>query len=174
MIHEDALILKRLNQCFWGLWLLVPLLIYLFAHNVWTSPYVFEPNLDPGMATPASFSVQGQLLVGLELCFNIGLYLLLVALMHRLVGRFAVGQAMMAATLRTIQIIAWLLLASGLVGPLLANLNLFLLFKLGDLPSWEPLYFIDLKDLALSLTLFALRILIRYAIELKEDHDLTV
>jgi hypothetical protein len=49
-----------------------------------------------------------------------------------------------------------------------------LLHRFGDLPSWEPVYFLDVMSLALALTLFALRILIRHAIALQEDADLTV
>lgn len=174
MIQEDSLVLKRLNLCFWGIWLFVPLLVGVFINHAWTAPYVMLDGVETATTIPSFFSFKGQVLVAIELLFNVVLYLALVALMHRLVGRFAIGQAMIVNTLHTMQIIAWLLLASACIGELLSNLNMFLLFRLGDIPSWEPIYFIDLKDLALSLTLFALRILIRHAIVLKEDNDLTV
>jgi len=109
-----------------------------------------------------------------EILIHTGLYVTLMVLMHALVRRFTRGQMLISMTLGTMKNIAWLLLANAFIGIPLYNLNMYLLSRWGDLPAWEPIYLIDPMSLALALTLLALRILIRHAIRLQEDVDLTV
>ena len=174
MKHEEALFLLRLERCFWGLWALAPFLLCLVIYYTWSYPYVVGKDLETQKTIVSSFSFGGQLLVGVEVLIHTALYVTLVVLMHSLVRRFTRGQMLISATLRTIKNIAWLLLAYAFITMPLYNFNIYLLFLWGDLPTWEPFYFIDAMSLALALTLFALHILIRHAIRLQEDVDLTV
>ncbi len=174
MKHEETLLLQRLERYFWGLWALAPFLLSLAIYSIWSRPYVVGNDITTQKNLVSSFSFDGQLLVGAEMLIQIGLYVVLMVLMHSLVRRFTRGQMLISATLRTMKNIAWLLLANAFIGIFLYNLNMYLLFRWGDLPSWEPIYFIDTMSIALALTLLALRILIRHAMRLQEDVDLTV
>jgi uncharacterized membrane protein YagU involved in acid resistance len=173
-MREETVFFKRLERCFWALWALAPFLLSLAIHYTWTSPYAILDDSDASKAIVSTFSFSGQLLVSVEMLIHVGFYVMLVALMHMLVRRFARGQMLMSATLGTMKSIAWLLLAYAFIEMPLYNLNMYLLHRFGDLPSWEPVYFLDVMTLALALTLFALRILIRHAIGLQKDVDLTV
>lgn len=174
MKQEETLLLQRLERYFWGLWALAPFLLSLAIYYTWSYPYVVGKDIATQQALVSSFSFGGQLLVGMEMLIHIGLYVALMVLMHSLVRRFTRGQALISATLRTMKNIAWLLLAYAFIGMPLYNLNMYLLFRWGDLPAWEPIYFIDAMSVALALTLLALRILMRHAMQLQEDVDLTV
>jgi hypothetical protein len=174
MKREEILLLQQLERCFWGLWALAPFLLGLAIYYTWHYPYAFGQDIEVSKNFVSSFSLGGQLLVGMELLIHTALYVILMGLMHALVRRFTRGQMLISITLSTMKNIAWLLLVSVFIGVLLYNLNLYLLFRWGDLPSWQPLYFIDVMSLALALILLALRILIRHAMRMQEDVDLTV
>ena len=174
MKQEETVFFKRLERCFWGIWVLFPFLLSFAIHYMWTSPYAFFNDADAPRAIVSTFSFGGQMLVSVEMLIHISFYVALMVLMHMLVRRFARGKMLMSATLGTMKNIAWLLLAYVCIEMPLYNLNMYLLHSFGDLPSWEPLYYLDVMSLALALTLFALRILIRHAIALQEDVDLTV
>jgi hypothetical protein len=174
MKQEEAIFFKRLERCFWGLWALALFPLSFAIHYTWASPYAILDDADAPRVIVSEFSFGGQVLVSVEMMIHIGFYVALMALMHILVRRFARGQMLMLATLGTMKNIAWLLLAYACIEVPLYNLNMYLLHRIGDIPSWEPSYFVDAMRLALALTLFALRILIRHAIALQEDADLTV
>ncbi len=174
MQQEDRRVFKRIERGFWLLWAMAPILLLLCIHYTWIYPYA--PPMDGDVSTiPVSkFSFGGQGLVAIELFINAGICLTLVVLMHRLVRCFTRGEMLISATLRTMNNIAWLMLFLSLIQIPLYNLNLYLLYRLGDLSAWQPVYFVDAMGLAFALTLFALRALISHAIRLKEDVDLTV
>ena len=174
MRQEEQLVFKKIERGFWLLWAIAPILLVLSVHYTWSYPYALMMEGDGRTLPVSSFSFRGQLLVAVELLMNIGICIALVVCMHRLVRCFARGEMLIVATLRTMHMIARLMLVYALMGISLYNLNLYLLYRWGDLPAWQPVYFIDVMALAFALTLFALRALIRYAIRLKEDVDLTV
>jgi len=176
MQQSEKVIFKRLDWIFWGLWLVAPFLLWQAIHLTWTMPYFpfgDETGCGKGPAA-ASFSIQGQVLVALAFVMGIGFYAALIILMHRLVRRFKQGEMLISATLETINKMAWIFIAIAVVSILHYNLNLYLLYRLGDLPKWQPFYTLDMLSIALGLMLFGLRILIKHAIALQEDVNLTV
>jgi hypothetical protein len=172
--QEEQLVFKRIERGFWLLWALAPILLALSVHYLWSYPYSLVVDVDGRTIPVSAFSFRGQLLVAMELFVNAGICIAVVVCMHRLVRCFVRGDMLISATLQTMNTIAWLLLAYAILGIPLYNLNVYLLYRWGDLPAWQPVYFIDVMGLAFALTLFALRTLIRHAIRLKEDVDLTV
>ena len=174
MHQEDRLVFKRIERGFWLLWAIAPMLLALCIHYSWIYPYSLVLDGEGRTIPVSEFSFRGQLLVALEMLINAGICITLVVCMHRLVRCFARGDMLISATLRTMNTIAWLLLSYAFIGISLYNLNLYLLYRWGDLSAWHPVYFIDAMALAFALTLFALRTLISHAIRLKEDVDLTV
>ncbi len=176
MQQSEKVIFKRIDLVFWGLWLLAPFLLWQAIHLTWTMPYYpfgDETGCAKGPAA-ASFSVQGQCLVALAFVIGIGFYAALLVLMHRLVRRFKQGEMLISATLDTINKMAWIFIAISVMSTLHYNLNLYLLYRLGDLPQWQPFYTLDMLSIALGLMLFGLQILIQHAIVLQEDVNLTV
>lgn len=174
MHQEERRVFKRIERGFWLLWALAPILLALSVHYTWSYPYSLALDGNGRTIPVSAFSFPGQLLVAIDLFINTGICIALVVSMHRLVRCFARGDMLISATLQTMNTIAWLLLAYAILGVPLYNLNLYLLYRWGDIPAWHPVYFIDVMGLAFALTLFALRTLIRHAIRLKEDVDLTV
>lgn len=176
MEQSEKVLFKRLDRLFWGLWLLAPFLLWQAIHLTWTMPYYpfgDEAGCEKGPAA-VTFSMQGQLLVVLAFVMAIGFYGALIMLMHRLVRRFRQGEMLISTTLDTINKMAWIFIAIAVISILHYNLNLYLLYRLGDLPKWQPFYTLDMLSIALGLMLFGLRILIQHAIDLQEDVDLTV
>ena len=174
MHQEERLVFKRIERGFWLLWAIAPILLLLCIHYAWS--YAYAPPIDgeAGTIPVSSYSFRGQLLVAIDMFINVAICVTLVTLMHRLVRRFARGEMLISATLRTMNNIAWLMLIYALMEIPFYNLNIYLLYSWGDLTTWQPVYFIDVMGLAFALTLFALRTLISHAIRLKEDVDLTV
>lgn len=176
MQQAEKVIFRRIDMIFWGLWLLAPFLLWQAIHLAWTMPYYpfgGEAGCLKGAAA-ATFSAQGQFLVALAFVIGIGFYAVLIILMHRLVRRFKQGEMLISATLDTINKMAWIFMAIAVISILHYNINLYLLYRLGDLPKWQPFYTLDMLSIALGLMLFGLRILIQHAIALQEDVNLTV
>ncbi|NOT15067.1 MAG: hypothetical protein HOP21_05730 [Methylotenera sp.] len=176
MKQSEKVIFKRIDMIFWGLWLLAPFLLWQAIHFTWTMPYYpFGDEVDCARGpAAASFSALGQGLVALAFVMGIGFYAALIILMHRLVRCFKRGEMLISATLDTINKMAWIFIAIAVISILHYNLNLYLLYRLGDLPKWQPFYTLDMLSIALGLMLFGLRILIQHAIVLQEDMNLTV
>ncbi len=174
MQEEDRRVFKRIERGFWLLWAMAPILLWLCVYYSWTYPYSLALDGNGRTIPVSAFSFPGQLLVAIDLFINAGICITLVVCMHRLVRCFARGDMLISTTLRTMNTIAWLMLVYAFLGIPIYNLNIYLLYRLGDVPSWQPVYFIDVMGLAFALTLFALRTLISHAIRLKEDVDLTV
>ncbi len=174
MKQSDLKNFQWLEKTFWGLWLLAPFLITLAIFETWSNNYV-DLNTVPEYSTAVlNFSSMGQVLVGIELFIAIDVYCGLVVLMHLLVRKFGKEQGLVHSTLDTIHLIAWVLLIYTIIEIPLFNLNCFLLYKIGDLPIYEPVWFIDIVSVAFSLMLLALRILLKEAVFLREDADLTI
>jgi Na+-translocating ferredoxin:NAD+ oxidoreductase RnfA subunit len=163
-----------LDAIFWCIWLLAPFLIWQSFDAIWARPYSYEEFGDMQSPIVATFSMQGKLLVGLASGLEMVQDVATLVLMHRLVRQFKRGDMLIAATLRTMKYIAWIAIAMSIIEILVYNLNSYWLYRLGDVPTWQPLYTINLMILAVGIFLLALKMLIEHAIALQKDVDLTV
>ena len=173
MKQADVKVLKRLDAVLWGLWLLAPCLIFRIVSLTWSLPYDI---LNPGKASAAisTYSLQGQIVVGLFIAIQVVIYVLLVILIHKLVRQFLKGEILISATLCAMKKMAYLFLTLPFLFLLMHNLNLYLLYKFGDLSSLKLAYDFDVVAFAIGLMFFALHILIQHAVQLQKDVDLTI
>jgi hypothetical protein len=164
---------KWLDAMFWGIWLLMPFIIWQDVNPIWSLPYSYE-EYNVGPPNVAAYSTQGKVLVylatGLDSLFD----LLILSLMHRLVRQFKRGELLIETTLCTMKYMACICITMPVVEILFYNLNGYLLYRLGDIPAWQPLYALQVMLVALGLFLFALQMLIQHAVALQKDVDLTV
>jgi len=164
---------KWLDAIFWGVWLLMPFLIWQAFDPIWSQPYSYE-EYDVGPPNVAAYSALGKVLVTFATGFDKLFELIILALMHRLVRQFKRGDLLIETTLSTIKYMAWVISAMPIVEILIFNLNSYLLYRLGDIPAWQPLYTFQVMAFAMGLFLYALQMLIQHAIALQKDVDLTV
>jgi len=174
MNPSDKQTLQRLERAFWVIWAIAPIILIVVIVEIWAMPYAIFDGMELTDVSIKSFSSLGQVLAGIEFVIDASAYIAIVAMMHILVRRFTKEGGLVKPTLQTMKNIATFLLVYAFVQVMTYNINLYVLFKIGDLPEWDPLFYIDMIILAFSLTLFSLRILIREAINLREDADLTI
>ncbi len=172
MKQADVKVLKRLDAVLWGLWLLAPFLIIKVVRLTWSLPFNLLNVTE--IAAVSSYSMQGQIMIGLVLAIQVALYVYLVFLIHRLVRQFIKGEILISATLNTMKKMAYLFLSVPFVLLLMENLSLFLLHQFGDLASWQPFFDFDIVGFAVGLMFLALHILIQHAVQLQKDIDLTI
>lgn len=164
---------KWLDAVFWIIWMLAPFLIWQAFQAIWSHPYSYQ-QYDVGPPNVEVYSALGKLLVALASGLGMVQEIATLVLMHRLVRQFQRGDMLIAATLRTMKYIAWIAMIMPVIEILFYNLNTYWLYRLGDIPAWQPLYTINVMMLALGLFLYALHLLIQHAIALQKDADLTV
>jgi len=174
MHGKDFKTLKKLERAFWGLWFLAPLVLAFVIHDIWTSPYVVDKSSSSGPIFVHQLSLAGQTLVIIEILFAVSVYASIMVLMHSLIHRFTKSDGLVTSTLKTMNRIAILIGGFAVMEIILYNCNLYFMYRIGDLPSWQPAIYIELIYLAFSLILFSLRILIKEAVSLREDADLTI
>ena len=175
MKQADLKVLKRLDAVLWFIWLLAPIYIFIAIKSTWSAPYI-DTGLDltKKVLAVSAYSFNGQLLIADGLVFEIAFYVLILLLTHLLVRQFIKGEILISATLTTMKRLAYLFIIMPLALFVIYNLNLYLLYKFGDLPIWEPHYQPDLVAFAIGLLFLALHILIKHAVALQKDIDLTV
>ena len=171
-MDKDLKDLKILERWFWALWALFPLVLSMVVYHIWTEPFLIIKGV-PSKA-PVEFSFSGQLLVFIHFSISVVLYVTIIAMLHRLVRQFSRGKTLVTGTLTAMRRIAWLVMIFVLIEFPMLNLSCYFLYRLGDIASWEVHYYIEILGLAISLVLFALSTLIKKAIDLQEDVDLTV
>ena len=173
MKQTDLKVLKRLDAVLWFIWLLAPIYIFMAIKSTWSAPYI-DLHLPKKALVVSAYSLNGQILIAASLVFEIVFYVLIVLLIHRLVRQFIKGEILISATLTTMKRFAYLFITVPLALFVIYNINLYLLYKFGDLPMWEPLYQPDLVAFSIGLLFLALHILIKHAVALQKDIDLTV
>jgi Protein of unknown function (DUF2975) len=173
MKKADVKVLKRLDAVLWGLWLLAPLLIYNAVQLTWSLPFDLL-NTSKDVAAVSTYSMQGQIVIGLTLAFHIAIYVAMYFLIHKLVRQFIKGEILISATLNTMKKLAYIFLSLPFVFLFLFNLNLYLLHQFGDLASWQPYFDFDIVVFAIGIMFLALHILIQHAVQLQKDVDLTI
>ncbi len=173
-MRNDTLIFKRLNYCFYGLLFCAPYLIGFGINSLSQMPYVAHQTSGIVILYPETFSTFGRRVVLLEFITQVGFCVVLIALMHLRVRSFAKGRILVSDTLRTMKTIAALFFVWSIVELLVKNGVQYTLFRVGDMAQWSPFLFVDPIKIAVGLLLASLCILIRHAIVLQEDSDLTV
>lgn len=173
-MDKSTNIFQKLDRAFWAVWAACPIAFGYAVYYIVTEG-IFMSRTDPGASFPITkFSLMGKLLASSYIGLNTILYILLFLFIHILINQFRRGNIFVRNTLTYMHRIAWLLLAWPFVEIIQYNLVAFGLDCLGDVPNWEPSYFIDLTFIALGLVILALRLVIHHAIKLHKDMQYTV
>jgi hypothetical protein len=177
---ENLAWFQTLDHAFWALWIALPVMI---GSIVWmlSDPAALLHGLTPEqmkcadiMPKPANFSSTGKLLFWGLIAFTFSFYVVLMAMFHRMVRRFARGHIFVSETLANIQWIGVIMIAFPFAEMLLGNVVNYALLKLGDSPVFAPTYMVDVGPIAVGAFLIALKFVLERAILLKSENDLTI
>jgi hypothetical protein len=172
-MKTDTDLFVWMNRGFWLAWAAIGFIIWRTFSMGWGSPYMLYHDQTLA-ASVSTFSFYGRIVVVLEISIAIGFYSVLTFLMHRLINTVAKHQKALAKTLGTMKTIGFLLVGLSFYDFIISVPTHYILFTLGDLKYFEPSPFIDGLALAGGLTFLSLRVIIRRAILMQEDIDLTI
>ncbi len=171
---------KRLNYVFWVVWAFVPILFY----RLWSllnDPETYTRGLTreqvsclTDMVNPAAFSTIGTFLYNAPLISAFVFYIILIFSFHRMVYRFANGSAFDVFTLRYMKVLGYTLIGYPFFDFALGHLVSAGLQYSGDTKIANGPPFIDVAVIAAGFFIIALMIVLKNAIELKSENDLTI
>jgi Protein of unknown function (DUF2975) len=173
----------RMNTAFWVMWALLPVMFGLVIYTLHRSE-TFTQGLTPEqikvMGDKLSFgqgSLANAVAIWFELAYEIGFYVLLFAILHRMIRQFMRGSIFVGSTLARVQTLGWILVAYPFVSNLIINTSNFILSRLGE-PTLGGTagvsYIIDLGPIAVGLFLVALKHVLHHAMQMKFENDLTI
>lgn len=170
----ETKIFKHLDRAFWVAWLSLPFIAALRIYYLFTSGY-----FNIGAATPVTiaiidFSTTGRVLASLMLCFNIILYVALMAYMHGLTRQFQRGELFVDGTLKYMKRIALLMIVWPFIKVVTLTATGYALYKIGDVEDWTVKFNLDLPLISAGLVILALRLAMSHAIKLHHEAQYTV
>jgi Protein of unknown function (DUF2975) len=170
----------RMNTAFWVIWALFPVMFGLAIYSL-LQPETFNQGL-----TPEQIKCMGDKLslgqgssataaaVWFQVAFEISFYVLMFAVLHRMIRQFRGGSIFVGRTLASVQTLGWLLIAYPFVLNLIGNASNFILTRM-DQPTLGGLsYYVDLGPIAVGLFLVALKHVLHHAMQMKSENDLTI
>jgi hypothetical protein len=171
---------QRLNYVFWIVWALLPFLFYKIW-NLVNNPMTFTEGLTPEQVkcmgeiiNPASFSTKGMFLYNLPVLSTFAFYIVLIFSFHRMVYRFAKGGAFDSHTLSNMNILGYTLVGYPVFDFALGHFVATMLQYTGELKTYSGPIFIDIGVVAAGFFIIALMIVLRNAIAIKSENDLTI
>lgn len=174
-MKTDAIIFKRLDQAFWAVWCILPVIIGIRLYFLFTYG-AFNTAGTTSEETPImDFSWPGIVLACCIISIGLVFYVSLFAFMHQLIRQFVHGNFFIDRTLQCMKRIAVIMLAWPFVKIIILQLLSYGLFLVGDIKEWTlEWHGIDLSLIATGLVVLALRLVIAHAIELHHDAEYTV
>ncbi len=169
-----------LDRLCWLAWLVFPFLIWSTYQSLNDANALqaqlpdIDPNCVKSLPQVPSFSPLGKAATFGYLAAQYVIYAVLLALAHLTIHRCAVGKIFVADTLKTLGIAGAIIVAWPFVDLALGNLHALLLYRTGDLKSFTPNYLFDVAPFGVGLLILTMRAVIRHAIALKQDNDLTI
>lgn len=122
----------------------------------------------------SAFSAGGKTAYWVLFSFEFLVYGALLALAHLMIHRFARGRVFVADTLSSLKWLGMIVTAWPFYEILSSNGLTYALYRLGDLKLFQPTLVPDLPVFAVGLMILTLYAVMRRAIELKTDTDLTI
>jgi hypothetical protein len=171
---------QLLEKVFWVIWVLMPFLFYKLWKLV-NDPATYMQGLTPdqvkcmsGIINPAQFSSWGTLIYNLPLIATFIFYVILIFNFHRMVRRFAAGGAFDAFTLRDMKTLGITLIVYPFFDFALGHFVSAALQYTGELKTASEPSFVDIGVVAAGFFIIALMIVLKNAIDLKSENDLTI
>ncbi len=173
--------LRRLNKFLWLCWLGLPVSV---AWTYWRVVVLIpaaagsEPEAAGCLRMlghPGYISPVGRIVFWASFVFEISIFFIVLAVLHRMVRKFISGQIFVEDTLAGLKSLGVILI----VWPFLMGAVRYgedaALRALGDLPpNWPLPINVNLSVAAMGLFLLALKVVIEHAIEIKYEQELTI
>jgi hypothetical protein len=173
--------LRLLNRFLWLCWLGLPA---SFAWTYWRVTVLIPAaaSSEPGgahclhmMGHPEYISPVGKVLFWASFAFQISIFFIALAVLHRMVRKFISGQIFVEDTLAGLKSLGYILIVWPFLMAAVRYGEDAALRALGDLPPHWPLPInVNLGVAAMGLFLLALKAVIEHAIEIKYEQDLTI
>jgi hypothetical protein len=177
---DDKRWFRFLDRAFIAVWVALPVMI---AVAIWSMLHQGEPLV--GMTseqmqclkvfpTPLSLSSTGQTILWTLFAFNASIYVVLLGFLHGMVRRFARERIFVSETLASLWQMGLILIVWPFLETSASALAAFALWETDEVPFSYYSFNIDVAPIAVGLFLLATQSVIRKAMALKEDSDLTI
>jgi len=177
---DDNRWFKTLDWAFWVVWLALPVMIGLAAYSLLGQGEPFPGMTDEQarclktLPTIGTLSVVGQSIIWALFAFNVSIYFVLLAFLHGMVRRFAQERIFVAETLGSLWWMGVILIVWPFLETCASALSSYALKATGELSFSFYRFNLDVAPIAVGLFLLATEHVIRRAMTLKEDSDLTI
>jgi hypothetical protein len=166
-----------LDRIFWIIWLAFPVTIWLTYGAVMAeSPLLADiPEVcRASIPLVSQFSTVGKFAVASYFLWPFLLYGFLFWLAHRTIRRCMRGDVLVDDILRTLGVIGAVVASWAFIDLVVSNVVNYIIKLTGDVKIFAPEYAFDVGLPALGILILAMRAVIAYAIEVKQDQDLTI
>lgn len=171
---------RILDKAFWLIWLGFPLMIWLVYRANTNAPQIGEQlppefkNCVALMPTPQTMRGPSAAIFWGMFVFNFSIYAIVLSVCHVIVHRFAHGRIYVSETLASLQFVGIALIVWPFLDAVVQNAGAYALHQRGDLPLFVPNNVVDIGPVAIGVFLLAIKHMLRHAIALKSEHDLTI
>jgi hypothetical protein len=169
-----------LDKFFWLLWILLPISIAAFVYYL-NLPETFMPTMTPeqvacakAFPNPTTFSFWGKVMFWLPIAVLFGFYTLLMGILHRTIHNFATRPMFVDDTLRSMQHLAVALIVYPFVQSLVGMLTSYGLTITDGIPAQYISFIPDVAVIAVGVFLLAVKYVLKNAIDLKTENELTI
>lgn len=169
-----------MDKIFWLLWALLPILAILLYREA-NDPETYTLGLTELQAAcikslplPSNYTTIGKIAFNCLLGFDIAFYALLFGILHRSIRRFAKGSVFDDFTLKNMRLLGIALIGYSIAVMLLRNLVSYILVLTGDSNLFTPVWFVDIGPIAVGIFVLALMQVLKNAIDIKTENDLTI
>jgi Protein of unknown function (DUF2975) len=170
----------RMNTAFCAIWILFPLTVAVLLYYI-ANPQTMLEGLTPDqikcLGEKLSFgqgSTANTIASSILILYEVGFYILMFALLHRMIRSFKSGSIFVGKTLASVQMLGWILVFYPLVAKILNIAANAVLRNIGEPVVSGADYYIDLGPIAVGLFLVALKHVLHHAMRMKFENDLTI
>jgi hypothetical protein len=170
----------RMNSAFWVIWILFPVTLAVLFYYI-ANPQTMLEGLTPDqikcLGEKLSFgqgSTANTIASSILIFYEVGFYIFMFALLHRMIRSFRSGSIFVGKTLASVQMLGWLLVLYPLIAKVLNITANVVLRNMGEPVVGGADYFIDLGPIAVGLFLVALKHVLHHAMQMKSENDLTI
>jgi hypothetical protein len=171
---------KQLDRLFWLAWIALPVVMWL-TYSSLVDQSVLRAELPPEAAKCAdilpqitNFSSAGKAALLVYFLVQYAVYAWLMYLSHSAIHLCATGRAFVSSTLNTLKQLGMIVVVWPFVDLAASNVIKYALTLTGDLKVFHLDFLFDVGTFGVGLLLLTLGAILRHAIRLKQDHDLTI
>lgn len=180
MDEDSQRFFNRIDRAFWVVWALLPLTCGVVIYTL-LQPETFTRGL-----TPEQIKVMGDKLslgqgstataaaIWFQVAFEIAFYIVMFAILHRMIRQFKNGAIFVGKTLANVQYIGWILVAFPFVSNAITNISNLILERMGAPAAGPYIYFVDPGPIAMGLFLIVLNRVLQHAMRMKFENDMTI